>query len=310
MTPMRVRTSPTVDPDIARAVALIADQAQAADGVAPLSEATLLDLAATAPRPGVHHLIVDGDQGPAGYAHLEAADGATPSAEVVVAPAQRRRGVGGALLDTLLQAHPDVHLWAHGYLPAARHVAASRHARVVRELWRMALEVPESEATGPAADVARIRLPEGFTLSTYTAEDEADWLAVNAAAFAHHPEQGRMTAADLHARQAEPWFDPAGFFLVRDHRPGRGGTLAAFHWTKVTPDEGEVYVVGVAPPYQGLGLGRAVTDIGLAHLRSTGRHRITLYVDGDNTAAIATYTRAGFTRDALDVQLAGPTPTG
>ena len=53
-----------------------------------------------------------------------------------------------------------------------------------------------------------------------------------------------MTRADLDERMAEPWFDPAGFFLAE-----RDGELLGFHWTKVHPDPalGEVYVVGHRP---------------------------------------------------------------
>src|SRR5581483_4668984 len=79
--------------------------------------------------------------------------------------------------------------------------------------------------------------------------DEDAWLALNAAAFATHPEQGRWTRADLDARIAEPWFDPAGFFLA-----ARDDELLAFHWTKIHPGGlGEVYVLGVSPAAQGLG---------------------------------------------------------
>ena len=85
--------------------------------------------------------------------------------------------------------------------------------------------------------------------------------------------------------------------------------LAASHWTKivpaadpqVSPTEGEVYVVGVDPAYQGCGLGRAVTVLGLAHLRERGLTEATLYVDADNRPAVATYSRLGFARFAVDV---------
>ena len=60
-------------------------------------------------------------------------------------------------------------------------------------------------------------------------------------------------------------------------------------------------MAGVDPAYQGLGLGRAVTVLGLEHLLERGLTEAFLYVDADNTAAVRTYSRLGFTRTAVDV---------
>ena len=138
-------------------------------------------------------------------------------------------------------------------------------------------------------------------------EDDEAWLRLNAEAFRDHPEQGAWTANDLSQRMAEAWFDPEGFFLAE-----RDGRLVGFHWTKVhggqtadgamaTPSIGEVYVVGVAPGEQGTGLGKALTIVGLRHLRQLGLPDAMLYVDGDNEAAIRLYTGLGFTRWETDV---------
>jgi mycothiol synthase len=155
-----------------------------------------------------------------------------------------------------------------------------------------------------------VQLPDGFHARSFeVGRDEQAWLETNAAAFAHHAEQGRMTLADLQDRTSQPWFDAAGFILVEaDDAPGR---VAAFHWTKVDPDQrsslepantaGEVYVVGVHPAYQGRGLGRPVTALGLAHLAGLGLPEVVLYVDGDNAAALKTYTGLGFGSIMVDV---------
>ena len=143
---------------------------------------------------------------------------------------------------------------------------------------------------------------KGYSTAFRPGSDEHAWLAVNARAFADHPEQGRWTMDDLRARMAEPWFDPAGFLLAVDAADGR---LLGFHWTKVhrhDPPFGEVYVVGVDPDAQGGGLGTALTLAGLHHLHRSGLSRVILYVESDNLPAMAVYTHLGFTTIETDVQ--------
>jgi len=215
------------------------------------------------------------------------------SLDLVVAPRSRHRGLGRALAEAALaEARVDVTAWSHADDPRAARLADRLGFVAARRLWLM-------ERPGDPVEVSQV---DGVTIRGYRDSDAAEVLRVNAAAFAHHPEQGSMDAANLAERMAESWFDPAGLLVA-----STGDGLLAFHWTKQhSPELGEVYVVAVDPAAQGRGLGKAVTAAGLAHLAGLGVRRVILYVESDNAPAIATYTHLGFRHTSTHVQYARP----
>jgi mycothiol synthase len=295
------------------AVAAVIDAVTEADGVAPVSEDGRLAVAHG--KPGSLHLLArDVTETIVGYLYLgPVEDGGDRTAEVCVAPDSRRRGAGRALLNQAAElTEGALRVWAHGDLPAAKSLAAHLGFTAVRDLRLLELGIgPDSawarrEPTPRQGDrrTERPAEPDQRIRAFRPGEDDAAWLALNAAAFAHHPEQGRWTGRDLAERMAEPWFDPAGFLLLE-----REGRLIGFHWTKVHPageygpePVGEIYVLGVHPDAAGRGLGRLLAEAGLSHLAQSGLGTVVLYVDGDNISAIRLYESLGFhtrTTDAL-----------
>lgn len=263
------------------------------DGVAPVGDQVLRKLRYD--RTG--HLLATDDNTIVGYLNRNSA-----MAEVVVAPQARRRGVGTAMIRSVLaMGGGETRIWAHGTLEPARAVAAALNLRVVRELLQMRRSLDDL----PKADV-----PNGVRVTTYAGtQDDAELLRVNNAAFAWHPEQGGWTTADIDQRREEAWFDPAGLFLAFDDQAEKTGRLLGFHWTKVHNDRlGEVYVVGVDPAAQGRGLGRTLTLAGMDYLaeRLSGSPdpTVVLYVEADNTAAVRTYERLGFEVFGVDTAYA------
>ncbi|MGH3343273.1 MAG: mycothiol synthase [Carbonactinosporaceae bacterium] len=294
-----------LDHQRAAEVRRIIEAATEVDGVRPLSEHVTLHLRYGGEVPTRNVLLWAGEGGEqrlAAYAHLDVTDPVEgPSAELVVDPAYRDRGYARRLVQRLLEESPDgrLRLWAHGGHPGAARLADVMGFESTRELWQMRRSL--------FAPLPQAPVPAGVAVRTFEAgHDDQEWVRVNARAFAGHPEQGEMTVRDLHRRMAEPWFEPAGFFLAE-----RSGRLVGFHWTKIHGGDGdrphghepigEVYVVGVDPDEQGTGLGRALTVIGLRHLRARGLPQAMLYVEATNAAAIGLYKSLGFTHWETDV---------
>jgi mycothiol synthase len=306
---VKLRVSGPLSPEETAGVLNLVRRATEVDAVAPLSEHAMLHLRYGGDPPA-RNILLWRDGKLAGYAHLDSADPAEgPAGEMVIDPAFRQQGLGRALGGALVAEAGDTRLrvWAHGDLPAATRLAAAAGFTRSRALWQMRrpLDAPLDEP----------HLADGVSVRTFrVGHDEDAWVRLNHLAFAHHPEQGAWTRADLEMREQEPWFDPDGFFIAEKNSQPIG-----FHWTKIhsadgersrdehEPDEhghdaiGEVYVVGVDPAAQGLGLGRALTLIGLRYLRDRGLSQVMLYVDEANTPAIRLYEALGFTRWNTDV---------
>lgn len=310
-----------LEPTEVAEVSDLLDRVTEHDGLRPLSEHVWLHVKEGGEEQGLHVLSRDPEGALIGYAHLDITDEVEgASAELMVDPGHRRRGIGTGLIKHLQAITPDprLRLWAHGGQGGAGDLAARMGFRRARSLWQMRRSL--------YAPLPRVALPEGVEIRPFRpGVDEDAWLTANARAFPHLPDQGSWSRADLDRRLREPWFSPEGFLLA-----WREGRLVGFHWTKVhggdlrghTHDDGhahphddphehthahqhapigEVYVVGVDPDERGSGLGRALTLAGLHHLRTLDLDQAMLYVDAVNAPAIALYEGLGFARWDTDV---------
>ena len=263
------------------------------DGHFPIGEHKYLDLMA-----GGANVV-----GEVGLAHGE------PVAYLAVTP-PRRDGVAAleiavhplhrahAVIEDLIAAGVDrartlgassVRVWA--FQPNMVDELRALGFRGERELRQLRVHLPIG---------VEVSLESGLTESRFRPglHDEA-WLAVNNAAFRSHPENGAWTSEILDDRLSQPWFDSEGFVMVWD-----GEELAGFCWTKPHEAMGEIYVVAVAPGYQGRGLGRYLVVRGLDVIVARyGADVGMLYMDADNPTAAALYDSLGFGLHHVDRSL-------
>jgi mycothiol synthase len=261
-------------------VVSLARRAHEADGQPPFSDQSFIDY-----RLGDRELVALGE---------DAAALVSPTdAEFVVDPDARGRGLGTTLLETLLASGATL-FWAHGDAPAARALAASHRLVAIRTLLHFVGEVSTgSTRENEATQDPRVELVATFVVG----EDEDEWVALNAKTFAHHPEQGSVTRADLEQLESEPWFRADTFLILR-----RDGRMIGYCWLKVEDNRGEFYVVGVDPDRHGERLGSLLFDAGLARLRELGVRSAHLYVEADNVNGLRLYRSRGFVQDSIDIQ--------
>ena len=171
--------TPTMQDALRRLVAAIRDH----DGIPPINESGSLGI------DGVREadfFFMGRRCDPFGFVLCDERDG---TLQVGVHPDHRREGVGTELLTEALSSYPDFTAWAFGTLPGADELAARVRMEPVRQLLRM--ERPLAPAGQAPAEA------EGYEIVTYDPADREAIVAINAAAFSHHPEQGRLTVAEF-----------------------------------------------------------------------------------------------------------------
>lgn len=260
------------------------DDIDAADGYYPLTEAAVL-----AVRQGEGRGVVVTDGG------------------VIVGFVHRRHDGERFIVETAI--HPDCRaVQAHLALQAAvGDLGAS-------PVWLWASEIETLSAAHELGFVERRRLvqlvrslpiddraviAEGVVVETFRpGVDEGAFIAVNNAAFADHPDNADWDFAEMQDRMSRSWFDPQGVFIAR-----LKGRPVGVVWTKRhARDVGEIYIIGVHPKAQGMGLGRALTLIGLDYqYREQGARQAMLYTEADNEAGRSLYASLGF--DELRAQV-------
>ncbi|MBP1327164.1 mycothiol synthase [Leucobacter exalbidus] len=294
---------------LAHARALLTE-IELADGASPVSDQAMLAAAA-----GLRELflITAGDPLPA--SHSIPADLAgvgiigEGELDLAIIAGLRSPEFTAQTLRLLLERAPgEVRSWVHGDRPETDAALTAAGFHPARSLYRMALD-PDLLPTDQVAPLA-LPTPAGLRLRAFGAEasvdaDAAAWVAANAAAFATHPEQGRITVADFAQMRLEPWFDSDDLLLL-----DAGGELAGSTWVKTLRDGGDVscelYAVGVRPSYAGQGLGKLLLRATLARMAEHRPSAVSLYVDGDNSTAVGLYERAEFTIDSRSRQWLRP----
>jgi mycothiol synthase len=296
-------------PGDVEAVRGLLDAAALADNHAPIDEHAWLDLVQGG-REGFAGLVAweEGHDHPVGYAQVSR--GPTSWAlEYVVDP--HHRVPGNTVGQDLVQAAVDViaseggghvHMWVNQPRPEHEQIAASVGLTPGRVLYQMRRNLPVTDDPESVHPVPTRTFRVGV--------DEEEWLEVNNRAFHWHPEQGGWDLATIKQREAESWFDPAGFLL----HDGSDGRIDGFCWTKVHADHepplGEIYVIAIDPhakhrePY----LGRRLVLAGLGHLSRQGLEVGMLYVDAANTRAVRLYVDMGFVLNHLDQAYVGDVP--
>ena len=261
---------------------------EAVDGHRPIGERKAMGL--TRPTTELVGLVGRTEGRVVAFVALTPANEGWWAMEIAIAPALRQHEhyrplFEAAVAEVRLRGGKALRAWL--FHPGLATAAVREGFKEERQLFKMEHHLPLSpEANYP---------PDIRVSSFRPGHDEKPLLTLNNEAFFGHPENGAWTEAELAVRMKRDWFDPKMLLMARKEQ-----NLVGFIWLKAGNGEGEIYVVAVAPHFQGSGLGKALVVDGLNQLEKAGAEKAFLYVDADNHRALRLYRDLGFYLDHVD----------
>ena len=290
-------------------VVSLLEAARLADGTRPLNDHLWLDLREGGRTGFAGILMRDDEHGHLlGYCQLSRGN-ASWALDLVIHPHHRYDSleIAPPLMRAALDVVADeggghVHWWV--FEPNNLHARLADEFGFARgrTLAQMRRPLPLPGDPGPSATS---RHGGEFTTADFKpGVDEQEWLRVNNAAFARHPEQGAWDIDTLMSRQREPWFNASDVLMHWSSATNAPSSLVGFCWTKIHTSDGalddnaypmgEIYVIAVDPESERHGLGTRLTIAGLEHMTARGVRTAMLYVDVTNIPACRMYERLGF----------------
>ncbi|TXS54172.1 GNAT family N-acetyltransferase [Streptomyces sp. t39] len=254
---------------------------------------TMVGYSSAAHRPlaeGVHRVIVSGG----------------------VHPDHRRRGLGAELLAAGTASAKALHALHHPGLPLAVDVqnnarndgalACYRAAGMTPVRWYSHLRHPLGAA------VVEVTTPDGLALEGYSADNDAEFLAVRNEAFLDRWAGAPTQPEQWRALLGWPAFRPDLSFLLRDAGSGTAaGVLLTFSWDADTRATGvrdaHVMTLATRRAYRRRGVATALVHRALRSARDDGFDRVSVETDADSPAGgNGLYERAGFTVARTEVR--------
>jgi mycothiol synthase len=246
-------------------------------------------------------IALDSDANPVGFGHVWAVPPHEVRGFVRVRPSAKGRGFGTALF-----------AWLE---PRAREIAGevglNQDAILTVTSWAQDGNAPallERAGLSPLRHFLQMRIdlgrdlpepvwPDGLEPGGFSSgPGDAELFASFREAFADHWGNTEVDEAHWWSENRDApnaGFDPALWVVVRS-----GRTIAGFSICRERTDDGErigwISLLGVQPPWRGLGLGEALLVQSLHGFHRRGRRRAALNVDVDNTTgALRLYTKVG-----------------
>jgi mycothiol synthase len=226
---------------------------------------------------------------------------------VIVRPADRRRGIGWALVEAGLEierqrGRPNLLV---GVLPddgEGKLFLDATGFAFHSTLWDLALPA-DTAVAAPA-------WPAGHVARPYDrARDARPWSALFNAAFADHATPLQIDPAVVESAPQDPAFVDADTLVLEE---SASGDLVGFCATQPERVEGvvgphaEMWTIGVRPDRQGRGLGRQLLRWGVERLRGLGVREVVLSVNGRNERALELYLSEGFVQQQARERWARP----